>query len=179
MDIGDKIRNTRLKLGLTQEVSAERSDLTKGFISQLERDTTSPSVDTLESIVTALGTNLSEFFKDTLKPPVVHPLEDAVMLSDEELGHRQYFLIAGAQQLAMEPVLLELDRKGRSRSYPPYEGELFGFVLSGHLSLHLGEEEHVLETEDSFYFEADDEFYVENKGKGQARLVWVMSPPNF
>ncbi len=179
MDIGEKIRNTRLKLGLTQEELAERSDLTKGFISQLERDTTSPSVDTLESIVTALGTNLSDFFRETLKPPVVHPLSEAVMLSDEELRHRQYFLVAGAQQLVMEPVLLELDRKGRSRSYPPYEGELFGFVLTGHLTLYLGEEEHELATDDSFYFQADDEFYVENKGKGQARLVWVMSPPNF
>lgn len=179
MDIGEKIRNMRLKLGLTQEELAERSDLTKGFISQLERDTTSPSVDTLENIVTALGTNLSAFFQETLKPPVVHPMVDAVMLRDEQRGQRQYFLIAGAQQLAMEPVFLELDRKGCSRSYPPYEGEIFGFVLSGHLSLYLGEEEHVLETEDSFYFEANDEFYVENRGKGQARLIWVMSPPNF
>ncbi len=179
MDIGAKIRNMRLKLGLTQEELAERSDLTKGFISQLEHDSTSPSVNTLENIITALGTNLSDFFKETLKPPVVHPLSEAVMLNDEELGHRSYFLIAGAQQLAMEPVLLELDRKGRSRSYPPYEGELYGFVMAGQISLYLGEEEFLLEARDSFYFEADHEFYVENKGKGQARLIWVMSPPNF
>lgn len=53
MDIGEKIKNCRLKMGLTQEELAERSDLTKGFISQLERDNTSPSVDTLEKIVCA------------------------------------------------------------------------------------------------------------------------------
>ena len=50
MEIGEKIRSLRLKLGLTQEELAERSDLTKGFISQLERDLTSPSVDSLNDL---------------------------------------------------------------------------------------------------------------------------------
>ncbi|MDU5924926.1 MAG: helix-turn-helix transcriptional regulator, partial [Finegoldia magna] len=53
MEIGDKIRSLRLKLGLTQEELAERSDLTKGFISQLERDLTSPSVDSLNYVLNA------------------------------------------------------------------------------------------------------------------------------
>lgn len=45
--IGVKIRNLRNQNGLTQEELADRTELTKGFISQLERGLTAPSVSTL------------------------------------------------------------------------------------------------------------------------------------
>ena len=62
MKIGEKLRKLRLSKGMTQEELAERADLTRTFISQLERDLTSPSVDTLEMILRALGTDLKDFF---------------------------------------------------------------------------------------------------------------------
>ena len=62
MDIGGKIKMLRQANGLTLEELANRSELTKGFLSQLERDLTSPSITTLEDILEALGTNLQEFF---------------------------------------------------------------------------------------------------------------------
>ena len=49
---------------LTQEELANRVELTKGYISQLENDLTEPSISTLEDIVKALGTNLSDFFEE-------------------------------------------------------------------------------------------------------------------
>lgn len=61
MDIGGKIKMLRQANGLTLEELANRSELTKGFLSQLERDLTSPSITTLEDILEALGTNLQEF----------------------------------------------------------------------------------------------------------------------
>ena len=60
MDIGAKIKRIRLSNQLTLEELANRSELTKGFLSQLERDLTSPSVATLENILEALGTNLKD-----------------------------------------------------------------------------------------------------------------------
>ena len=54
MDIGAKIKRIRLSNQLTLEELANRSELTKGFLSQLERDLTSPSVATLENILEAL-----------------------------------------------------------------------------------------------------------------------------
>ena len=62
MQIGAKIKALRIANDLTLEELASRSELTKGFLSQLERDLTSPSISTLEDILEALGTNLSEFF---------------------------------------------------------------------------------------------------------------------
>ena len=64
MDIGAKIKRIRLSNQLTLEELANRSELTKGFLSQLERDLTSPSVATLENILEALWTNLKDFFSE-------------------------------------------------------------------------------------------------------------------
>ena len=64
MKLGKKIKDLRIKYNLTQEELANRLELSKGFISQLENDLTEPSVSTLEDIVHALGTNLSDFFKE-------------------------------------------------------------------------------------------------------------------
>ncbi len=46
MNIGSKIKELRIQKSLTQEELADRAELSKGFISQLERDLTSPSIAT-------------------------------------------------------------------------------------------------------------------------------------
>ena len=51
MEIGEKIKRLRLKCGLTQEELADRAELSKGFISQLERDLASPSIATLSDVL--------------------------------------------------------------------------------------------------------------------------------
>ena len=64
--IGMKIKDLRNLCGLTQEELANRCDLTKGYISQLENDLTSPSISTLTDILSALGTNIKSFFNKTI-----------------------------------------------------------------------------------------------------------------
>ena len=76
MDIGNKIKQLRTRQGLTLEELASRSELTKGFLSQLERDLTSPSIDSLSDILEALGTNLSEFFQEDKNDQFVFRSED-------------------------------------------------------------------------------------------------------
>ena len=64
MEIGKKIKDLRIAKGLTQEELADRSELSKGFISQLERDLTSPSIATLIDILQVPGQQPSnEFFQ--------------------------------------------------------------------------------------------------------------------
>lgn len=66
MNIGRKIKDLRMQKGLTQEKLADRAELSKGFISQLERDLTSPSIATLMNILQCLGTNLEVFLQIVL-----------------------------------------------------------------------------------------------------------------
>ena len=55
MDIGSKLKEIRTLKGLTQEELADRAELSKGFISQLERNLTSPSIATLTDILQCLS----------------------------------------------------------------------------------------------------------------------------
>lgn len=179
LDIGDKIRNLRLRMGLTQEELAERSDLTKGFISQLEHDNTSPSVDTLENIVGALGTTMAEFFRSDNMDPIIFHLEDAFSGRYEQLGMEMHWIVPNAQKHAMEPVILELEPNGSSKVYDPFEGESFGFVLEGKVRLRYGEQSFELEETDCFYFDAQRTFSVENAADAPSKLLWVVTPPYF
>ena len=61
MSIGGKLKELRILKGLTQEELADRAELSKGFISQVERDLTSPSIATLMDILQCLGTTIGEF----------------------------------------------------------------------------------------------------------------------
>ena len=70
LEIGEKIKRLRLKKGLTQEELGERTDLSKGYISQLERDLSSPSIETLFSILEVLGCSPKEFFDEDRKSVV-------------------------------------------------------------------------------------------------------------
>ena len=62
--LGNTIRQARLDCKMTQEELADRSKLSKGFISQVENNLTSPSIATLIDILQCLGTDLKHFFSD-------------------------------------------------------------------------------------------------------------------
>ena len=112
MEIGNKIRDLRKLQGLTQEELADRAELTKGFISQLERDMTSPSIATLEDILQCLGTSLGEFFRDEEdQEQIVFTKEDYFQKVDSEYGNTINWIIPNAQKNSMEPIYLRLKKE--------------------------------------------------------------------
>ena len=121
MDIGDRIKHLRKQKGLTLEELAARSELTKGFLSQLERNLTSPSIATLDDILEALGTSLSEFFKEDSDERIVFGASDFYIAEKDD--HTIKWIVPNAQKRAMEPILLELPPEGRSFDMAPNNGE--------------------------------------------------------
>ncbi len=65
MQLGEKIKYYRKKKGLTIKELSELTNLSIGFISNLERDLNSPSVSNLQQICEVLGINLMEILKST------------------------------------------------------------------------------------------------------------------
>ena len=99
MQIGKKIKKLRNLCNLTQEELANRTELTKGYISQLENDLVEPSISTLEDIVNALGTNLGDFFKDEKLEQVVFTTSD--YFEKESAGYQIKWLVPNAQKNEM------------------------------------------------------------------------------
>jgi transcriptional regulator with XRE-family HTH domain len=179
MEIGRKIKRLRVGLNLTQEELADRTELSKSFISQVERDLTSPSIATLVDILQALGTDLKEFFDDEPDRQIVFHDSDYFEKNDEEAGILTEWIIPNAQKNEMEPIRVTLKAGARTRTADPHEGELFGYVLTGSIVIHLGQQAYRAKKGESFYFRPASRYYIEAAGKSGASIIWVSTPPNF
>ena len=177
MDIGAKLKELRILKGLTQEELADRAELSKGFISQLERDLTSPSIATLMDILQCLGTSIGEFFNETPEEQIVFGKTDYFEKHDLELKNEIKWIIPNAQKNMMEPILLTLEPGGETSPDNPHEGEEFGYVLQGNISIHIGSKTYKAKKGESFYFVSDKKHYLSSKAG--AVLIWVSSPPSF
>ena len=177
MDIGHRMKELRIQYGLTQQELADRSELSKGFISQLERNLTSPSVSTLLDIIQCLGTTPAEFFTDQEPEQIVFRQEDYFEKENEDLRHKVEWVIPNAQKNIMEPVRMTLAPHGKSETYLPHETEEFGYVLSGAVSIHLGNKIYKAKKGEAFYYRAEKSHYLTSKNG--ASLIWVSAPPSF
>lgn len=177
MEIGLKIKELRLKNQLTQEELADRCELTKGYISQLENDLTSPSISTLKDILDALGTSLADFFGQDDDEKVVFGADDYSV--KEEDGHAVTWLVSTAQKYEMEPILVTLSPSSAAIEDEAHEGEEFGFVMEGRIKLRLGKHEYTVKKGESFYYRADKAHRMEYAGGGKAVVLWVSCPPSF
>ena len=178
MEIGEKVKRLRLQRGLTQEELAARTELSKGFISQLERDITSPSIATLMDILEALGTDIAAFFNETQNEKVVYPAED-MFVKEADGGAATCWLVTSAQRNALEPILVTLPAGAGTEPDDPHEGEEFGYVLQGAVWLQLGEQRFRVRRGDSFYFRPTAPHWLRNAGRMHARVLWVSTPPSF
>lgn len=177
MEIGHKLRELRLQRGLTQEEMADRCELSKGFISQVERDQASPSIATLKDMLECLGVSLQTFFSDGGKEKVVFAPQDMFEKDDED--KKITWLVPDAQKNSMEPILLELRPGGKSSVLPPYEGEEFGYVLSGQVVLVNGKRRHTIKKGSSFCLHPNATHHLENTSKTPAAVLWISTPPSF
>lgn len=180
MEIGRSIRTLRLQRGLTQEELADRCELSKGFISLLERDLTSPSIATLTDILESLGTDLKTFFSDSGDEKIVFTDSDMFEKEDQETmkGFIKW-LVPSAQKNRMEPILIEMGPGGETEEDDPHEGEEFGYVLSGTVKIIIGDRVVRARRDDSFCFRPTAPHRLVNAGKSVCRVIWVSTPPSF
>ena len=177
MNLGEKIKRMRLQKGLTQEELADRCELTKGYISQLENNLNSPSIATLTDILAALGSSLAEFFQEETEEKIVYSKNEFIEKDSD--GILFNWLIPNAQKNMMEPVLVELAEGAETAGDIPHEGEEFGYVLSGQIAIVLGKKHHTCKKGEAFYYTASKPHSIINKGRSKAKFLWISTPPNF
>lgn len=176
MNIGMKIKRLRTLCGLTQEELADRCELTKGFISQVENNLTSPTISTLNDILLALGTNLSDFFKET-DEKVIFSVNDYIVKESD--GYEITWLVPNSQKNEMEPTLVNISPLSQTILDMPHEGQEFGYVLEGEVTLVIENKEYFCKNGESFYFTTDKNHYIKNSTNKNAKVIWISSPPNF
>ena len=177
IDIGRRIRNHRNRNGLTQQELADRTELTKGFISQLERGQVSASVVTLMDLIECLGTTPAEFFKDEEEQDVFTEKEYFEKL--DEQGNSRQWIVPTAQRFQMEPLLVVIQPHSSLDEDKPHNGEEFGYLMSGRLNLWLGDKVYHIKSGESFYYQASQKHRIENPGSRPAKYLWISTPPEF
>jgi transcriptional regulator with XRE-family HTH domain len=173
--VGGRLRAARLERGLTIEQLAQASGLTKGFISQLERDATAASLSSLARICDALGIRIG-YLTDRETPELVRRVERERVQIDE--GHFHYLLSPPSERRyqAIESVIAPGGSAGDEPYTFPADTELV-YVLEGALELHIGDEVYVLERGDAFTYSPREPHTWRNPSDDEPAVVlWVATP---
>lgn len=174
VEIGKKLRRLRKSKSLTLEDVAERANLTKGFLSQIERDRASPSVAALKQVLDVLGEDLSTFFQDAGEPERhVFKREERKLLDEDIPGVTLESLTPDIQYREMDPLFVTVEKGGRLTDQNLEDEEAFGYILEGKVWIVIDGEGYELGEGDAFYLFPETEFTLENRGKGNTTLLVV------
>ncbi|PTI39530.1 Cro/Cl family transcriptional regulator [Staphylococcus succinus] len=173
MDIGKKIKNLRRIKNLTQEELAERTDLSKGYISQIESTHASPSMETFLNILEVLGTHPSDFFKAQIDEKVLYKKVSQITYDEYDKGYILKWPVTQSNELEMEPLLLTLKANASYKDFKPSESDTFIYCLEGNVSLMLGDKTYHAETGDALYFKANQIHRLYTPTQDEARVMIV------
>ena len=178
--MGERLAAVRHQLGLSQRRAAELSGLTHGAICMIEQDKVSPSVASLQKLLTVYGLPLSRFF------------------AEEEQSHPPQVVIKAGQliELGSQGVSMKLVHNGNNRrqlgfmleTYPPgtdtggqvtHQGEEVGTVLEGSVVLTVAGESYQLEAGDSYVIDTGEPHSFSNPSGQTCRIVSAHTPASF
>jgi transcriptional regulator with XRE-family HTH domain len=178
---GEKLRDVREKQGLTLKDLAGKLSVSESYISQIERNLVSPSLDTLLRLCEELGIDPEYLFKEYRKKRVVD-------LVRAEKRHTQNMPGVRYEQLSSPPdmeeahsieaflLCIEPGSERGSRIYG-HPGREWGLILQGSAVLELGDASYTLKKGDSISFKAEYPHALRNTGDEPLEAVWIITPP--
>jgi DNA-binding transcriptional MerR regulator/mannose-6-phosphate isomerase-like protein (cupin superfamily) len=174
--IGARLRQLRIRRGLSLAHVAKAAGISVGFLSAIERAHMSASIGTLRKLARFHKTNILDFFDPAeSNSRLVRPSGRKVLEAGP--GVRMELLAWG--NTVMEPHLFRIAPQAGSGESYTHEGEEFLLVLRGELQLALDGEEFRLKSGDSFYFESATPHRWKNPGRTETWVLWVNTPPTF
>lgn len=158
--MGDRIRSARKAKGWTLSQLSELTSLSISFLSQIERGACAPSIASLHTICDQIGISVPEAlgFPDkngdarSESEPVIRAGQALLIhLAGSPVG---YEYLSGAFPGRLMEILLNRFPAGYKSPLSPHKREEFGFVLSGHISIRIGDRQYDLEPKDTYHFPA-------------------------
>ncbi len=179
MQLGKKIRDLRLRRGMTVQQLAEATGLSKGFISQVENSRTSPSLATLQDLARSLETSVAYLVvEEEQVPHVVRAGERPRLQVGGTTSHVE--VISAQPKRNLELIMAELPAgmtAGDKRHY--HHGEEIVLCVEGRVSLTCGEHVILLDAGDSCHYDGRVPHAMQNAGTGTAKILIAMTPAAF
>ena len=180
LQLGPRIRSLRQARQVTLRELAERAGVTESFLSQVEREVTSPSIASVQRIARALDLGIAELFVD--EPPLGRVVRrgDRRRIVYNGLKAVDEFLTAGRDG-RLQVILTTLEPGGGTgdEAYTHESDEEVVIVLEGSLELWVGDEHHVLADGDSIAYSSRQPHRNRNPGPGRAVILFCATPPSF
>jgi transcriptional regulator with XRE-family HTH domain len=174
--VGPMLRRLRIQRGDSLRTVADKTGVSLGFLSNLERSQVSASVSTMQKLARYYGLNILDFFDRAENPHPHVRIADRKILSGGP-GVRMELLAWGP--IVMEPHIFSIEPGAHSGEPYAHEGQEFIYVMSGNFTLNLEDQVFALSVGDSLYFESNRAHSFANPGKKEAKVLWINTPPTF
>lgn len=152
--IGERVKSLRIASGMTLVELAEKSSLSTSYLSQIERNRITPSLNTLVNLSKVLNVETRFFFDSDEAGILVHragQTPDPNVLSSGLFCHP---LSLEDSYAALKVCKMVIPAHTDTEEFEPYRGEEWCFVLSGQLTVVVDRESYVLEAGDSIHYDA-------------------------
>ena len=173
VSFGTRLKQFREQRGLTLKQVSMVSGLSIGFISQVERDQTDPSLASLKKLATALDIHLSDVFKQDTAPHSFQKKNEGIIML---IHNVRCELLATINDNRMEPVIKYIEPHSESGRIDPHEGEEFVYVKSGSIRIDVGSNYYELSEGDNIYFKASEPHGWINDTETPAEVLWIITP---
>ena len=180
-ELGKRIKEYRMKRGLTLQEMEEKTGFTKGYLSKVENTKKAPPISTLIVLAKALGISLSEILGETEernKISLVKKIERQVVARNGTVfGYSYQTLAHKFYKKQMEPCILTLPVNPKQVPLFQHKGEEILFVLEGTMKFFHGDQEFVVEEGDCLYFDASIPHHGICQGKKEVKCLMVVYTP--
>lgn len=179
MMLGEKIRAKRMEKKLTLKDLAQRTGVTQGFLSQVERSLTDPSITSLRRIAHALDVPIFYFLMDEAKSsPVVRRNERQVLKFPD--SHLSFELLSPDLNRSLEMMMARLEPGAVTCDVPlTHPGEENIVVIQGEMKIQIGEDVHILAEGDSIYYFSSIPHKIWSIGTEDLVFISAITPPAF
>ncbi len=177
--IGEKMKALRLQQKLTINDVAQRTNLTKSLISQIENGKSLPSLKSLIALTTALGSTVGYLFSnDTDTSEIVVRASDRKVLTTGN-GVTLYLLTSSLRNRKVEFLSVVYEKGATSGILHSHNGEEYGLVLKGRLEVTVRDESYILEQGDSIVINSENPHKISNVFQGTTEVIWANTPPTL
>jgi transcriptional regulator with XRE-family HTH domain len=175
--VGARVRALRTDQRLTVQQLADRSQISRRLLTQIELGQANPSLVTVTRIARQLGTEFTTLLEAPVESPlVVHPAGEHVLVWSSEAGSTAYFLEATEESRSADLWLWRLVPGDgyRGQADPARSQELF-YVLAGALRITAGDQHVVVPAGASSRLRSDRPYSYANDGDVPAEFVRAVS----
>lgn len=179
IQVSSNIREIRKKKNITIQKLADKANVSKGLISQIENNRTVPSLPVFLNIVKSLEIDMTEFFKDIpsgkTKKVLVKRASDYQPFEKEPAKgfHYKRILTSTVNGHPVDIILLHLEKGAKRNHIVKTDALEYKYIISGKTEYFVDNKTYILEEGDSIYFDGRIGHKPANIGETDALILVI------